>query len=1331
MHFWRIHSCLWFTGVVLAARAQGAPFGDEIKPLLEQHCVSCHSEKKHKGDLNLERFGTLDHALKEPRIWQQVIEQIEEGEMPPDDEPPLSAEGKEKLLGGVRAMLHEAALANAGDPGPVVLRRLSNAEYTWTLRDLTGVGSLDPAHEFPVDGAAGEGFTNAGAALVMSPALVSKYLEAAKEVAAHAMLLPDGIEFSPHTTRRDWTEVKLAAIREIYSRYSVPGEGMALNLQGLRFQTLDGGSLPLERYFAATLEDAGRLAEGQFNEVAVTRQLSGKYLKILWEALNEREPSYPMEGIRELWRASKPGDGKILADAVKGWQQSLWRFHSTGQIGKPNGPKSWQEAVTPIAKARELRLKIPGEWKGDAVVSLVTQDARDGSEGDAVRWEKPRLLHGKLPPIPLQQVTVFDAKLSELLDKEPSRTLAYLEALEELKAGKAQAALAAERGLDERVLQRWLDLTGISGSATPEIRGHFKTKLSDIGGFPAVKGWGSAQTPSMTVNAAGETVRFSTLTLPPRSVSLHPSPDREASIVWRSPIAGKLRVSGEVADADGSCGNGVAWRVDRISRSGRLGVAAGMMDNGGRDSFASEGEVAVEVGDLIALGINPRDGQHVCDTTQVSLVMTEVSGGASWDLKEVIDRVDDGNPLADTAGHPEVWHFCATPLKEEKRSKLPEGSALAKWVELVTGGGAREEIAAAAKAVQDLQAGAAGVNEADLKLRTLLADIDGPMAWGVMALRGLEQDDLRAEGPGRMDFKVPARLAKGAEVVVKATLESGSVVTSLAATDRSRSIYSGEMPVLTKDAAVERVAKGFEAFHSVFPAALCYSKIVPVDEVVTLRLFYREDGMLQRLVLDEEETSQLDRLWDELDFVSLAPLKLVDAYEQLAQYVTQGGNPHEIEPLRKSVMEGAERFRAAMVAAEPGHVERVISFADRAWRRPLTDSEKEALRNLYRKLRTEELEHEDAVRLVLARVLTAPAFLYKMESPGPERESVEVSDHELATRLSYFLTSSGPDERLMLLAKQGRLKDPDTLAGEASRLLGSPHRLAIEFGTQWLHVRGIDQLDEKSETVFPEFAGIRNDLNEEPVRFFEDFFRSNASILGLLEADHVFVNGRLAKYYGIEGVEGAEWQRVDGVREKGRGGILGFGATLAKQSGASRTSPILRGTWVCETLLGEHLPPPPKDVPLLPEQPPANLSERELTEMHANHPACSRCHAKIDPYGFSLEHYDAIGRFRALDLTGKPVNAKAETPDGKTLVGIEGLRSYLAGDRKEDFVGQFCRKLLGYALGRGVLISDEPLLEEIETALAADGYRVGIAVDKIVRSKQFREIRGKDHPNDH
>ncbi len=499
---------------------------------------------------------------------------------------------------------------------------------------------------------------------------------------------------------------------------------------------------------------------------------------------------------------------------------------------------------------------------------------------------------------------------------------------------------------------------------------------------------------------------------------------------------------------------------------------------------------------------------------------------------------------------------------------------------------------------------------------------------------------------------------------------------------------------------------------------------------MTLTLFYREDHHLRRLMLDDVEAEKLDRLWSELHFVSEDALQLVDAFEQLWQFATQDADPSAFTPMREPIKQRAEVFKQERIAAEPSHLASILTFAEQAWRRPLAGEERRDLLSLYEKLRKEGLAHEAAARLTLARVLVAPAFLYKLESPPPGIGSAPVSDLELASRLSYFLWSSNPDSELMSLAAAGKLKDPDVLAAQAQRMLKDQRvrRLASEFGSQWLHVRDFDGFDEKSERHFPEFAAVRNALGEEPVRFFIDLFQRDGSVLDLLDADHTFVNGTLAKYYAIGASDDPGWRRVEGVRAKGRGGVLGFGATLAKQSGASRTSPILRGAWISETLLGDRLPRPPKDVPVLGDAPPEGLTERALTERHTSDPSCARCHARIDPFGFALENFDAIGRFRSKDGSGLPIDAGAKLLDGTQFTGIDGLRDYLLDQRRDDFVRHFSRKLLGYALGRGVLLSDEPLLDEIQSQLAADGFRISKIIETIVRSRQFREIRGRDHP---
>jgi hypothetical protein len=356
--------------------------------------------------------------------------------------------------------------------------------------------------------------------------------------------------------------------------------------------------------------------------------------------------------------------------------------------------------------------------------------------------------------------------------------------------------------------------------------------------------------------------------------------------------------------------------------------------------------------------------------------------------------------------------------------------------------------------------------------------------------------------------------------------------------------------------------------------------------------------------------------------------------------------------------------------------------------------------------------------------------LYRIEKPVEGSEQGPVTDWELANRLSYFLWSSLPDATLREAAAANRLREPEELAAQTRRMLGDAktRRLAIEFACHWLHIEDFANLDEKSERHFPTFAPLRNAMAEETTLFFTDLIQHNGSVLDILDADHTFLNEDLAQHYGIPHVTGPRWRRVDGVKKYSRGGVLAHATTLAKQSGASRTSPILRGNWISEVLLGERLPKPPKGVPPLPEDESATegLTVRQLVEKHTSDPKCSVCHQRIDPYGFSLEAFDAIGRLRDKDLGDRPIDTRVTTMDGAQFEGLNGLRSYLLTERRNAFVRQFCRKLLGYALGRAVQLSDEPLLDEMQSQLAASDYKVHVAIESIVESRQFREIRGMD-----
>ncbi|MEX2561274.1 MAG: DUF1592 domain-containing protein, partial [Pirellulales bacterium] len=457
----------------------------------------------------------------------------------------------------------------------------------------------------------------------------------------------------------------------------------------------------------------------------------------------------------------------------------------------------------------------------------------------------------------------------------------------------------------------------------------------------------------------------------------------------------------------------------------------------------------------------------------------------------------------------------------------------------------------------------------------------------------VEATSLCVEAPSIVEVRLPAELVAGCELVTAGLLDPSSgdegtvQLQVLAARPQPNVPLSPALPILANDgsAARERVGAALDEFRGLFPAAMCYTRIVPVDEVVTLTLFHREDQHLGRLMLDDAQRAELDRLWAQMHFISHDALTIVDAFEQIMEYATQDSDPSKIEPFRKPINERAAAFRQSLIEAQPRHLEALLDFAARAYRRPLTEADAHDLHALYARLRDEEIEHDDAVRLTLARVLVAPAFLYRVEKPGPGTEQSPVSDWELAGRLSYFLWSSLPVAELRELAAAGRLGDPDALAAQAGRMLRDARvrRLATEFACQWLHIHDFENLDEKSESHFPTFAHLRGAMYEESIQFFTDLFQNDGSVLDILDADYTFLNEELAGHYGIPGVSGDQWRRVEGVKQFSRGGILAQATTLSKQSGASRTSPILRGNWLTEVLLGERLPRPPKDVPTLPD----------------------------------------------------------------------------------------------------------------------------------------------------
>jgi mono/diheme cytochrome c family protein len=864
---------VWLAGVGRAdkpAEPVGV-FAQDVRPLLKQHCLSCHSTKTKKGDLDLERFASLADVRQDLRVWQSVLEQLETGEMPPKKSPQPTADERKRLETWVRSFLDSEVRSRAGDPGRVPLRRLSNAEYDCTIRDLAGV-DLRPTRDFPVDGAAGEGFTNAAEALSeISPTLLGKYLNAAKQIADHAVLLPDGFRFSAGATRRDWTDESVAQLRKFYAPYG------------------SDGRLHVQPYIGATLRNREALKDGKITieAVAAKEKLDPKYLGVLWKALTDPTPSQPLDAIRERWRQASDKEAAALTADITAKQKELWKFSKIGSYVHSPGPPN--------------------------------------------------------PPV-------------------------------------------------------WNE----------------------------VRQW-------------------------------------------------------------------------------------------------------------------PND---------------------------------------------------------------------------------------------------------------------------------------------------PANLDKAA-------------------------------------------IQGRDEFRQVFPWYICFPAVVPTDEVVCLKMYHREDEPLARLFLDDAQKRTIDRLWEEHRFISRQPIAENDYLPQFIGFTTQDA-PKEIMNFFKAQPENfrkrAEEFEKEVAAAIPKQIDALLDFASRAYRRPLTDKEKTELRALYQTIREKGTYHSEAFHGVLARIFVSPAFLFRVEVPPSGKQAGPVNDWEIATRLSYFLWSSVPDEELRQLAAAGKLKDPKTLTEQAQRMIRNERvrSLAIEFGTQWIHVRGFDELKEKNEKLFPTFdEKLRKAIYEESILFFQDLFQNDRSVTSILNSDATFLNDLLAKHYGIPNVSGPQWRRVEGVRKHGRGGILGLASVQAKQSGASRTSPVLRGNWVVETLLGEKLPRPPANVPQLPEMEGADkLTTRQLVEKHASVQECAVCHVRIDPFGFSLERYDPIGRRRDKEVSGLPVDAHAKLKDGTEFDDLDGLRTYLLTKKKDVIVRLFCRKLLGYSLGRATTLSDQSLIDEMAREMDQNDGRLSAAVLTIVRSPQFRMVRG-------
>ena len=401
---------------------------------------------------------------------------------------------------------------------------------------------------------------------------------------------------------------------------------------------------------------------------------------------------------------------------------------------------------------------------------------------------------------------------------------------------------------------------------------------------------------------------------------------------------------------------------------------------------------------------------------------------------------------------------------------------------------------------------------------------------------------------------------------------------------------------------------------------------------------------------------------------------------------------------------------------------------------------------LYRTLRGEGQDVEGALRGVLTAVLMSPEFCYHFTAVADGTGVYPLTDQNLASRLSLFLWSTLPDDELLAAAEDHRLQDEDQLLAQTRRMLKDPRisAFACEFFGQWLRYRDYLQKDPINAPAFPGYNDeLREAIFEEPVRLVTHLIQTDRPVTELLNSDATFVNRILAAHYGgdvqkqylahasgqsqASADAGELWYPVSGLKAEGRGGLFGMAIILTKNSAGERTSPVKRGFWTVHHLLGQHFPPPPADVPELPKsEKEASQTIRELLAAHVADSKCAMCHKHFDSLGLAMEGFDAIGRWRTKDSAGRSIDNLAELPNGETARGIPGLIEYILQHRREEFIRTLCRKFLGFALGRSVKLSDESLLAEMETRLAAHDYRFSALFEVVVRSPQFRQQRGRD-----
>jgi hypothetical protein len=996
-------------------------FTATVRPFLESYCITCHGGERPMAQFDLSAYSSMAVVVRDHPRWSLVLEKLTAKQMPPEQAQQPTPEARQTVIDWVGAVRKNEARKNAGDPGLVLARRLSNAEYNYTIRDLTGV-DIRPTREFPVDPANPAGFDNSGESLAMSPALLNKYLQAAREVANHMVLKPNGLAFAPHLmlVETDRDKYCVNRIIDFYKRQATDYSDYFRTAWRFKHRAVLGKP-------KATLTD-----------FAAESKVSPKYLTTIWRTLEEtKEEVGPIAKLQAMWRA---------LPAPKGNQPELAR----------DGSDRMRDFVVQLRKKLEPRF-------GNLAVKGI-----GGTAQPFLMWKNRQYATHR---------TTYD------------RTALQVDG--EWKPGQNDSTL----------------------------------KNKDAGENNIVD-----EEPATQARTRQE-----------------PDPDLQV------PAGQRARYEAAFA---GFCA--VFPDAFYVSERGRNYL-----------------DTTKDKGRLLSAGFHNLMGYFRDDIPLYELIL------------------------------------------DEKRQK--ELDAL--WQEL------------------DFVASA--------NIRTFV------------------QFYFSASGEARGSGR-----------------ESGS------------------------------------------PR--------PADREVT-----------SETMIKQVEESYLAKARASSNEIAIKA----------------------IEDHFASVNAGIRWVERARIEAEPRHLDALQQFAARAYRRPLSRGERDDLLAYYRSLREKSgLNHEDAMRDSVVSVLMSPDFCYRIDlveagaAPEPQgraRPSQRaattpngalgqtrptnipprtrpLSDYALASRLSYFLWSSMPDEELLARAAAGDLQKPEVLAAQARRMLKDKRArpLATEFGGNWLDFRRFEELNTVDRERFTSFNNeLRQAMFEEPIQFFVDVTRNDRSVLDFLYANDTFVNTVLAQHYGVSGVAARpdEWVRVEDARRYGRGGLLPMSVFLTKNAPGLRTSPVKRGYWVVRRVLGEEIPPPPAVVPELPrDEAKLDLPLRELLAKHREEPSCASCHSRFDSFGLAFEGYGPIGEVRTKDLAGRRVDTRAVFPGGNEGTGLEGLHNYIRAHRENDFVDNLCRKMLVYALGRTLLLSDEPTIEEMRRELAANGYRLSALVESIVTSPQFLTKRSQD-----